>query len=306
MELREIKGDNLSVIKPLLISLSENNGNICQYCDIPASNLPVEALLVFLGKNIDNGTGKTMGLFDGERAVGFSAIRYENANGWLDDIYIYEQYRGKGYGKQLMDWAIAEFKRQGVQFVQIISLIGSDARTFSQKYGFRARNEILALNLNASKTDYGVEFINTKEEKRKIAQSILLNLPKWFDIPEETDKYTEGSLNLPFITVYEKEKAVGFLAIRETSPYAAEIYVMGVLPEYHRQGYGERLVFACCDYCRKKGYSMLQVKTIAQSSPDLGFEGTRHFYSAMGFVPLEEIDTIWGEENPCLIMVKKL
>ncbi len=311
MELKLIDADNLYLMKPLLTALSEHNRNLCTYSDLPYANVPVETLLVFLGKNLDNGTGKIMGLFDNKKgseeiAAGFAAIRYENGNGWLDDIFIYEEYRGRGYGRRLMQWALDSFKKENVQNVQIISLTGSAARPFSEKFGFRAKNEILTLSINAKKTDYGVKFIETKDEKQKIAQSILLKLPQWFDIPEETDKYTAGSLDLPFIAVFEEDKAVGFLTIKETSPFTAEIYVMGVLSECHRKGYGERLVFTCCRYCREKGYSLLQVKTISSTSSDLGFEGTRHFYSTMGFMPLEEIDAIWGDENPCLIMVKVL
>ena len=33
---------------------------------------------------------------------------------------------------------------------------------------------------------------------------------------------------------------------------------------------------------------------------------TRRFYRARGFRPVEELTAIWGEENPCLIMVERL
>lgn len=33
---------------------------------------------------------------------------------------------------------------------------------------------------------------------------------------------------------------------------------------------------------------------------------TRRFYQACWFRPLEELAAIWGEENPCLIMVERL
>jgi hypothetical protein len=49
----------------------------------------------------------------------------------------------------------------------------------------------------------------------------------------------------------------------------------------------------------------LQVKTLGPSWPDPGYERTRRFYEARGFVPLEEIHGLW-EHNPCLILVKRL
>jgi len=33
---------------------------------------------------------------------------------------------------------------------------------------------------------------------------------------------------------------------------------------------------------------------------------TRSFYAAMGFLPLEETTAFWGEDQPCLAMVKVL
>ena len=108
---------------------------------------------------------------------------------------------------------------------------------------------------------------------------------------------------MPFIIANDREKTVGFLTVKETSQFAAEIYVMGVLPEYHRKGFGRKLVMECIEYCREKGYEFLQVKTLAPSHSDIGYEKTRKFYFAMGFKPLEE-NEIWGKDNPCLVMIR--
>ena len=48
------------------------------------------------------------------------------------------------------------------------------------------------------------------------------------------------------------------------------------------------------------------VKTLGESHPDENYKITREFYKKLGFYPLEEIKEIWGESNPCLIMVKTL
>jgi hypothetical protein len=48
------------------------------------------------------------------------------------------------------------------------------------------------------------------------------------------------------------------------------------------------------------------VKTLGNSHPDKNYKSTREFYSAVGFYPLEEIKEIWGEKNPCLIMIKNI
>jgi hypothetical protein len=45
--------------------------------------------------------------------------------------------------------------------------------------------------------------------------------------------------------------------------------------------------------------------TLGPSHPDPGYAGTRAFYAAMGFRPVEERHDVWPD-NPCLVMVKPL
>jgi coenzyme F420-0:L-glutamate ligase/coenzyme F420-1:gamma-L-glutamate ligase len=46
------------------------------------------------------------------------------------------------------------------------------------------------------------------------------------------------------------------------------------------------------------------VKTLGPSRPDPGYDATRTFYEAVGFVALEELHGLWDEGNPTLILVK--
>jgi ribosomal protein S18 acetylase RimI-like enzyme len=96
----------------------------------------------------------------------------------------------------------------------------------------------------------------------------------------------------------------GFLSIKEHFPHAAEIYVMGVAARFHRQGCGRALMAAAEAYLRAQGVEYLQVKTLSPAHPDRYYVLTREFYAAMGFRPLEEFPTLWGEANPCLLLVK--
>jgi hypothetical protein len=52
------------------------------------------------------------------------------------------------------------------------------------------------------------------------------------------------------------------------------------------------------------GVEFLQVKTLAPSKPDEGYEKTRAFYLAYGFRPLEEFRDLWDADNPALQMIK--
>ena len=70
---------------------------------------------------------------------------------------------------------------------------------------------------------------------------------------------------------------MGFAVLRRTSPYTAELYVMGVLPEYHRQGIGTRLFLALKDYARAQGFEYMQVKTV-QTGHYEEYDRTNRFY----------------------------
>lgn len=73
----------------------------------------------------------------------------------------------------------------------------------------------------------------------------------------------------------------------------------------HGQGVGTAMMAAIEADSTARGVRLLEVKTLGASHPDPGYARTRHFYEKRGFLPLEETD-LWGEETPCLIMVKTL
>jgi ribosomal protein S18 acetylase RimI-like enzyme len=131
---------------------------------------------------------------------------------------------------------------------------------------------------------------------------VLEALPDWFGLPDAVERYVHDVAALTVLAVDDN----GFLALKVHTDTAAEIYVMGVMPEHHRAGIGTALVAEAEDLLRETGIEYLQVKTLGPSRPDEHYAATRRFYEARGFRPLEELTEIWGEENPCLIMVKRL
>jgi ribosomal protein S18 acetylase RimI-like enzyme len=90
------------------------------------------------------------------------------------------------------------------------------------------------------------------------------------------------------------------------TPFAAEVYVMGVLPEFHHRGIGRQMLVHVEDKLSSDGVEFLQAKTLSPSKPDAGYEKTRAFYFSCGFRPLEEFPHLWDSDNPALQMVKTL
>ncbi len=142
--------------------------------------------------------------------------------------------------------------------------------------------------------------------KTNICTPIIRSLPAWFDLEEAIIYYSTQIDYLPTWLAYETERVIGFLSLKQHTPYSAEVYVMGVLTQSHRKGIGRALIDQAQIWMKNQGVEYLQVKTLGPSDNDESFARTRAFYESMGFRPLEEIKQIWGEENPCLILIKRL
>ena len=135
---------------------------------------------------------------------------------------------------------------------------------------------------------------------------ILRSLPEWFGIEESIVRYSSEIGYLPTFLACNSERVTGFQSVKQHNPYSAEVYVMGVKPEVHRRGMGRALMDRAHEWLRAQGIEYLQVKTLGPTNSDPNYAKTRAFYMAMGFRPLEEFKQIWNEQDPCLILVKRL
>lgn len=151
---------------------------------------------------------------------------------------------------------------------------------------------------------FTVQEIHDPEAKAALCSAVLRDLPDWFGIEEATQAYIAKCRELPFFAALDEELHVGFVYLYPHNAYTYEVYCMGVLRRRHRQGIGRLLVDAAQEYSRGKGAKFLTVKTLADAHPDEGYRKTRKFYLSSGFLPLEVFPDLWGEQNPCLFLVK--
>ncbi len=142
--------------------------------------------------------------------------------------------------------------------------------------------------------------------KGDLCATILASLPHWFGLPEANAAYAANVESMFVIGAFMGERPVGFLALHQHTPHASEVHVMGVLQDHHRGGVGRALVEAAEAHAKAAGTRFLTVKTLSSSHPDEGYERTRAFYRAVGFVEIEELPDLWGPGNPALIMLRVL
>ena len=143
-------------------------------------------------------------------------------------------------------------------------------------------------------------------ERAAIARRLLEGLPQWFGLAGARENYIRESTNLHMVVVREDGDAVGFATLRPHSAVAAELHLIAVAAQRHRRGLGSALLDSIERLAAERGFRFLTVKTLAPSHPDPGYARTRRFYEASGFLALELLPTLWGAENPCLMMIKPL
>jgi GNAT superfamily N-acetyltransferase len=149
------------------------------------------------------------------------------------------------------------------------------------------------------------EIREAREAELTECVAILRSLPDWFGIESAIDAYATAIPSLPTLVAVARTGVIGFLSLKFHNEYSAELYLLAIREEFHRQGIGTRLLERAEEMARDRGCEFFQVKTLGPSHQSLHYERTRQFYMARGFVPLEELHDLWPG-NPCLIMIKYL
>jgi GNAT superfamily N-acetyltransferase len=74
------------------------------------------------------------GLYERGQQIGLARVVTDQATfAWICDVFVLEQYRGRGLGKWLMESVVAH---PALQTVNLILLVTEDAHGLYAKYGF--------------------------------------------------------------------------------------------------------------------------------------------------------------------------
>ncbi len=149
-----------------------------------------------------------------------------------------------------------------------------------------------------------IELAEVSSNQKKICREILEALSDWF-IPMVIDRVVEEADQIQMIGARVDGKIAGIMTLKQQTPETIEIRALGVSPDRHRQGIGRQLVEKAELLAAAGGARMLSLKTVGPSDSNPKFVPTRAFYSAMGFVHVEELP-LWGPETSCLLMAKPL
>ena len=149
-----------------------------------------------------------------------------------------------------------------------------------------------------------IKEVKDEEQKMAVVAEVLKDLPEWFGIPESTQAYIEGVKNLQVWAAYQEGDLLGFVSLSYSSEYCAEIDCFGVKKAHQGRGIGSQLL-ATLESEARKNVDYLQVKIVAEGS-NKDYDRTNVFYRSLGFKKLEIFPQLWGPQNPCQILIKKM
>ena len=151
-----------------------------------------------------------------------------------------------------------------------------------------------------------MQIIGPALNARTSCEAVLRSLPQWFGIEESLLMYADDTLRLPTFAALEGDDVVGFVSLIEHFPQSWEIHCVAVRAESRNAGIGRALVAHVEAWLAAKQVRLLQVKTIAATSPSPAYAQTREFYLRVGFQPVEVFPLLWSPRHPCLQLIKFL
>ena len=106
--------------------------------------LPVELFLENAAQAVRGGGTVVEVIEDGGEVQAFCKTSFAAQYGTLDHLFVTERCRGLGYGKILMDRAMAMFTERDITKVDIKVVAGNNAAEFYERYGFSLRAVVLS------------------------------------------------------------------------------------------------------------------------------------------------------------------
>ena len=145
--MRQIAHDEVYRLEECLKALAEHHNEVSVNFKGSCQKQPFAETLAAFEKALADGSSKIAVIEDNGRAAGFCKIDLVGTQGSIDYLIVLKEYRGSGYGGQLMDWAVDTLRNDGAARIEIKVVDGNDAKAFYEKYGFRTVSQILRADI---------------------------------------------------------------------------------------------------------------------------------------------------------------
>ena len=145
--MREIAPEEVYKLRECLEKLAEHHNQVSVNFKGAFPKKPVSESLAIFEEAVRSGKSRIAVVEDGDRVAGFCKTDLIGIDGHIDILIVLKEYRGSGYGKLLMDWAVEGLKQRGAKRIEIRVVDGNDAVNFYEKYGFKTVSQIMRTDL---------------------------------------------------------------------------------------------------------------------------------------------------------------
>ncbi|MBQ7795297.1 MAG: GNAT family N-acetyltransferase [Lachnospiraceae bacterium] len=143
MNIREIDKNEVNKLRSCLIQLSEHHNQISTHFNGFYPSKPYEDTLNAFYTSLQSGQSYIAVIENDEKVVGFCKVDIVQGKGKLDYLVVLREYRKKGYGQMLMDWAMDAFSKNNISHIEVKVVDGNDAIHLYEKYGFKMNAHLL-------------------------------------------------------------------------------------------------------------------------------------------------------------------
>ena len=141
---RELAPDEAPRLRDCLEALAAHHNAVSLHFKGSYPGRPIDAAIAACAEGLTRGTSRAAAVEENGTVAGFCKLDlHDDGTGKLDYLVVLPQYRGRGCGRALMDWAMAAFSACGVRRVEVKVVDGNDALQLYEKYGFRMNAHIL-------------------------------------------------------------------------------------------------------------------------------------------------------------------
>jgi len=141
--MREITADEVEKVKDCVIALGAYHNQVSTYFKGAYPRRPYEKTLESFRQQIEDGISRIAVIELDGKAAGFCKIDRKDGQGKVDYLMVLEACRGRGFGRELMDWAMKVFAEEKISLIEVKVVEGNPAIHLYEKYGFRVNAQLM-------------------------------------------------------------------------------------------------------------------------------------------------------------------
>ena len=144
--MREIDSTEVCKLENCLLALAAHHNKVSVNFKGCYPKTPVEQTIRHFAADLDSGKSYIVVIENDDSIIGFCKINIDDNIGVLEYLIVLGDYRGLGYGAELMEWALSKFSDHGVKDIDVKVADGNEAVSLYEKYGFKMNAHILRLS----------------------------------------------------------------------------------------------------------------------------------------------------------------